>query len=165
MPLGPTRLASPQMLRRTVAVAQAVTTAGPDVDGGKHDSLRFWLEGKARLNRGYTPRVEDAVMPYAIVDDIAASRDRYTAVAAAVADPASPGSIPYTAGATGEGVRVIAACEDAAAWQHFLSKRLAGAGGQGAGGGHLVLAGPLKWSRFASQWGDGMWKPEGREQR
>ncbi len=64
-------------------------------------------------------------MPYAIVEDIAASWERYAAVAAAIADPTVPGLILYAAGATDEGVRVIAVCEDAEAWESFRRERLA----------------------------------------
>jgi len=63
-------------------------------------------------------------MPYAIVEDIAASWERYAAVAGALADPAAPGLILFAAGATDEGIRVIGVWEDAEAWERFRSERL-----------------------------------------
>ena len=64
-------------------------------------------------------------MPYAIVEDIVASWERYAAVAAALTDPAPPGLILYAAGATDEGIRVIGVWADAQAWQRFRAERLA----------------------------------------
>lgn len=63
-------------------------------------------------------------MPYAIVEDIAASWERYAAASAAIVDPAPAGLILYAAGATDEGIRIIGVWEDAGAWERFRAERL-----------------------------------------
>ena len=63
-------------------------------------------------------------MPYAIVEDIAASWERYVAAAEAIVDPAPSGLILYAAGATDEGIRIIGVWEHADAWERFRAERL-----------------------------------------
>jgi hypothetical protein len=64
-------------------------------------------------------------VPYAVVEDIAASWERFAGMAAALTEPAPPGLILYAAGATDEGIRVISVWADAGAWQRFTAERLA----------------------------------------
>jgi len=62
-------------------------------------------------------------MPYAVVQDIAASWERYKPLAGAIAEPAPAGLILYAAGPTDEGIRIIAVWEDERAWDAFHSPK------------------------------------------
>jgi hypothetical protein len=64
-------------------------------------------------------------VPYAIVEDIAASWERYAATSGAIVNPAPAGLILYAAGATDEGIRIIGVWEDAGSWERFRVERLA----------------------------------------
>jgi hypothetical protein len=66
-------------------------------------------------------------MPYAFVQDIAASWHNYGQIAAALVEPAPAGLILHAAGPTDEGVRIIAIWENEPAWQRFQTEGLAAA--------------------------------------
>jgi len=58
-------------------------------------------------------------MPYAIVQDFAASWHSYEQVAVALSDTDPPGLILHIAGATEDGFRIIAVWEDEQSWDRF----------------------------------------------
>jgi hypothetical protein len=68
-----------------------------------------------------------AAAPFAFVEDVAASWERYEQFAAALSGPTPPGLIVHAAGPTAEGFRIIAVWESEAAWQRFLADRLGAA--------------------------------------
>ena len=63
-------------------------------------------------------------MPYAFVQDIAASWEHYERFAAALEGSAPDGLILHAAGPTDEGFRIIGIWEDEGAWQRFRDERL-----------------------------------------
>lgn len=63
-------------------------------------------------------------MPYAFVEDIAASWEHYQRFAAALEDPMPEGLIVHAAGPTDEGFRIIGIWESEEAWQRFRNDRL-----------------------------------------
>lgn len=65
-------------------------------------------------------------MPYAFVEDIAASWEHYERFAAAFAGPPPDGLLLHAAGPTDEGFRIIGVWESEAAWDRFRSDRLGG---------------------------------------
>jgi len=68
-----------------------------------------------------------ASVPYAFVEDVAASWEQYDRFASALAGVAPPGLIVHAAGPTDEGFRIIAVWESEEAWQRFLADRLGSA--------------------------------------
>ena len=64
-------------------------------------------------------------MPYAFVQDVAASWHEYQRVTAATLEPAPAGLVLHLAGPTDEGFRIINVWESEAAWQCFRTERLA----------------------------------------
>lgn len=64
-------------------------------------------------------------MPYAVVQDVAASWERYEQLAAGLNEPPPLGLILYLAGATDEGVRIVAIWDDEASWERFRAERFA----------------------------------------
>ena len=83
---------------------------------------------RARNERGYT-RTEPAplnlaIVPYAFVEDIAASWEHYQRFAAALEGPTPEGLILHAAGPTDEGFRIIGVWESEDAWQRFRNDRL-----------------------------------------
>jgi hypothetical protein len=65
-------------------------------------------------------------VPYAFVEDIAASWERYERFAAAFDGPPPDGLLLHAAGPTDEGFRIIGVWESEAAWDRFRSDRLGG---------------------------------------
>ena len=65
-------------------------------------------------------------MPYAFVEDIAASWEHYERFAAAFDGPSPDGLLLHAAGPTDEGFRIIGVWESEAAWDRFRSDRLGG---------------------------------------
>ena len=65
-----------------------------------------------------------ASVPYAFVEDVAASWEQYDRFASALAGVAPPGLIVHAAGPTDEGFRIIAVWESEEAWQRFRSERI-----------------------------------------
>jgi hypothetical protein len=65
-------------------------------------------------------------VPYAFVEDIAASWEHYAAFAAALDGPAPEGLLLHAAGPTDEGFRIIGVWESEAAWDRFRKDRLGG---------------------------------------
>jgi hypothetical protein len=63
-------------------------------------------------------------MPYAFVQDIAASWEHYGRFAAALEGSAPDGLILHAAGPTDEGFRIIGIWENEGAWQSFRDERL-----------------------------------------
>ena len=63
-------------------------------------------------------------MPYAFVEDIAASWEHYAAFAAALEDPLPEGLLLHAAGPTDEGFRIIGVWESEEAWDRFRAERL-----------------------------------------
>lgn len=63
-------------------------------------------------------------MPYAFVEDIAASWEHYQRFAAALEGPTPEGLILHAAGPTDEGFRIIGVWESEDAWQRFRNDRL-----------------------------------------
>ncbi len=63
-------------------------------------------------------------MPYAVVQDVAASWDQYESLAAATVEPPPAGLILQVAGPTEEGVRTIGVWKSQQAWERFRSERL-----------------------------------------
>jgi len=63
-------------------------------------------------------------VPYAFVEDIAASWERYSQLADALAGSPPPGLILHVAGPTDEGFRIIAVWESEEDWIRFLADRL-----------------------------------------
>jgi hypothetical protein len=66
-------------------------------------------------------------MPYAFVEDIAASWEHYGRFAAAFAGPPPDGLLLHAAGPTDEGFRIIGVWESEAAWDRFRADRLGAA--------------------------------------
>ena len=62
-------------------------------------------------------------MPYAFVQDVAASWEQYTRYADALSEP-PPGLIVHAAGPTDEGFRIIDIWESEEAWEQFRAERL-----------------------------------------
>lgn len=65
-------------------------------------------------------------MPYAFVEDIAASWEHYERFAAAFDGPLPDGLLLHAAGPTDEGFRIIGVWESEAAWDRFREARLGG---------------------------------------
>lgn len=65
-------------------------------------------------------------MPYAFVEDVAASWEHYGGFAAALAGPPPEGLLLHAAGPTDEGFRIIGVWESEAAWDRFREDRLGG---------------------------------------
>lgn len=63
-------------------------------------------------------------MPYAFVEDIAASWEHYRRFATAFEGPTPEGLILHAAGPTDEGFRIIGVWESEAAWRRFRDERL-----------------------------------------
>jgi hypothetical protein len=63
-------------------------------------------------------------VPYAFVEDIAASWERYDRFAAAFDGPLPEGLLLHVAGPTDEGFRIIGVWESEADWDRFRSDRL-----------------------------------------
>ncbi len=63
-------------------------------------------------------------MPYAFVEDIAASWEQYGRFAAAFDGPTPEGLILHAAGPTEEGFRIIGVWESEDAWRRFREERL-----------------------------------------
>ena len=63
-------------------------------------------------------------MPYAFVEDIAASWEHYERFAAAFAGPVPAGLVLHAAGPTDEGFRIIGVWESEADWDRFRTDRL-----------------------------------------
>ena len=63
-------------------------------------------------------------MPYAFVEDFAASWEQYERFAAALEGPAPAGLILHAAGPTDEGFRIIGLWDSEEAWTSFLAERL-----------------------------------------
>ena len=66
-------------------------------------------------------------MPYAFVEDVAASWEHYARFAAALEGPPPDGLLLHAAGPTDEGFRIIAVWESEEAWSRFQAERLGGA--------------------------------------
>jgi hypothetical protein len=64
-------------------------------------------------------------MPYGLVQDLAASWERYQQVTAALLEPIPAGLIIHVAGPTDEGVRTIDIWDSEQAWLRFEAERLA----------------------------------------
>ena len=64
-------------------------------------------------------------MTYALVQDVAASWERYERETGVAVAPAPEGLILHVAGPTEEGFRVIEVWKDEAAWLRFRDERLA----------------------------------------
>lgn len=64
-------------------------------------------------------------VPYAFVQDVAASWEHYQQVTATVIEPAPSGLILHIAGPTDEGFRAIEVWESEQAWRRFETERLA----------------------------------------
>lgn len=60
-----------------------------------------------------------AAMSYVVVEDVAASWERYERFAAALAGPAPAGLIVHAAGPTDEGFRIVGVWESEEAWLRF----------------------------------------------
>lgn len=63
-------------------------------------------------------------MPYAFVEDIAATWEQYARFAAAFDGPPPDGLLLHVAGPTDEGFRIIGVWESEAAWDRFRADRL-----------------------------------------
>jgi len=63
-------------------------------------------------------------VPYAFVEDIAASWEHYAELAAALDGPPPDGLLLHVAGPTDEGFRIIGVWESEAAWGRFCKDRL-----------------------------------------
>jgi hypothetical protein len=63
-------------------------------------------------------------VPYAFVEDIAASWEHYQRFAAALEGPTPEGLILHAAGPTDEGFRIIGVWESEDAWRRFRQDRL-----------------------------------------
>lgn len=66
-------------------------------------------------------------MPYAFVEDIAASWEHYARFAAALDGPPPDGLLLHAAGPTDEGFRIIGVWRSEADWDRFREDRLGGA--------------------------------------
>jgi hypothetical protein len=65
-------------------------------------------------------------VPYAFVEDVAASWEHYARFAAALEGLPPDGLLLHAAGPTDEGFRIIAVWESEAAWDRFREARLGG---------------------------------------
>ena len=63
-------------------------------------------------------------MPYAFVNDVAASWEHYQSFAKAFAGPVPEGLVLHAAGPTDEGFRIIDVWESEDAWERFRADRL-----------------------------------------
>jgi hypothetical protein len=63
-------------------------------------------------------------VPYAFVQDVAASWEQYEGFAATTVEPPPAGLILHVAGPTDEGVRTIGVWESEQAWERFRAERL-----------------------------------------
>ena len=63
-------------------------------------------------------------MPFAFVNDVAASWERYELFARAFEGPVPDGLVIHAAGPTDEGFRIIAVWESEDAWERFRSDHL-----------------------------------------
>jgi hypothetical protein len=63
-------------------------------------------------------------VPYAFVEDIAASWENYDRFEAALREPLPEGLLFHAAGPTDEGFRIIGVWESEAAWHRFRADRL-----------------------------------------
>jgi hypothetical protein len=72
-------------------------------------------------------------VPYAFVEDIAASWEQYDRFAAAFDGPLPEGLLLHAAGPTDEGFRIIGVWESEAAWDRFRLERLGGPDGDVVG--------------------------------
>jgi hypothetical protein len=63
-------------------------------------------------------------MPYAFVNDVAASWEDYRLFAKAFEGPVPDGLVLHAAGPTDEGIRIIAVWESEDAWERFRADRL-----------------------------------------
>jgi hypothetical protein len=63
-------------------------------------------------------------MPYAFVNDVAASWEHYRRFAKALEGPIPDGLVLHAAGPTDEGFRIIAVWESEEAWERFRADRL-----------------------------------------
>jgi hypothetical protein len=63
-------------------------------------------------------------MPYAFVQDVAASWEQYQRLTETLIDPAPRGLVLHVAGPTDEGFRIIAVWECREAWQRFQAETL-----------------------------------------
>jgi hypothetical protein len=63
-------------------------------------------------------------VPYAFVQDLAASWEQYEQIATALGGSPPPGLIMHLAGPTDEGFRIIAVWQSDQAWQQFEAERL-----------------------------------------
>ena len=63
-------------------------------------------------------------MPYAFVNDVAASWEHYQRFAKAFEGPLPDGLVLHAAGPTDEGFRIIAVWESEDAWERFRADRL-----------------------------------------
>jgi len=70
-----------------------------------------------------------APVPFAYVEDIAASWEHYQPIAAAFAGPLPDGLLLHVAGPTDEGFRIIGVWESEAAWGRFRDVHLGGEAG------------------------------------
>lgn len=61
-------------------------------------------------------------MSYVVVEDVAASWERYRSVADALAGPPPSGLIVHAAGPTDEGFRIVGVWESEQAWRHFAER-------------------------------------------
>jgi hypothetical protein len=68
-------------------------------------------------------------VPYAFVEDVAASWERYARFAAALEGPPPDGLLLHAAGPTDEGFRIIGVWESEADWDRFRENRLGGEAG------------------------------------
>jgi hypothetical protein len=64
-------------------------------------------------------------MPYAFVQDVAASWQLYRQLTGRLVEPAPPGLIVHVAGPTDEGFRIIDIWTSEQAWQDFQTRALA----------------------------------------
>jgi len=71
-------------------------------------------------------------VPYAFVEDIAASWEHYARFAAALDGPPPDGLLLHAAGPTDEGFRIIGVWESEADWDRFRENRLGGGGEPGS---------------------------------
>jgi len=68
------------------------------------------------MDEGERPATTDR--PYAVIEDVPASWDRYERVASAV-ERAPPGLLLHMAGPTDEGFRIVEVWQDEGAWRRF----------------------------------------------
>jgi hypothetical protein len=76
------------------------------------------------LYRDYAGASDDVDVPYAFVEDIAASWEQYERFAAAFEGSPPEGLLLHAAGPTDEGFRIIGVWETEADWDRFRADRL-----------------------------------------